>query len=192
MQRAVQLNKKQKTSKQNRAIIKSAFFMGSVSRENSPCGQSQAIYIFKDYGYMIFKIKKTHPAAKIPTYALSGDAGMDLYSIENITIDPMAVVQVKTGVEIELPKGTVGLVWDKSGLATNYGISVMGGVFDENYRGELIVSLINLSKDLFAINQGEKVAQLLIQKIEHPEVIEVRELSPSERGRGRLGSTGKK
>ena len=141
---------------------------------------------------MILKIKKNHPLAKTPAFALPGDAGMDLFSIERKHINPGEIVQVRTGIEIELPKDTVGLVWDKSGLATNHGIKVMGGVWDEIYRGELIISLINLSKKTYTIEAGDKIAQLLIQKIEHPQIAEVSEIASSVRGNRRLGSTGRK
>lgn len=191
MPSAVQLNQKQKCQKQNRAEEESAFFVGSVVSEGQESLESQVIYFYSDYGYMIFKIKKNNPLAKIPAYALPGDAGMDLYSVEDKILKPMGLEQIHTGIEIELPPKMAGLVWAKSGLATKYGITVMGGVFDENYRGELIVSLINLSNKDYHIHTGDKIAQLLIQQIEHPEVREVSKLSLTIRGKSRLGSTGK-
>jgi len=141
---------------------------------------------------MIFQVRKNSPKAKIPAYALEGDAGLDLFSIEEKTIRFGEVVVVKTGIEIELPTDTAGLIWDKGGLAAKNGIHTMGGVFDENYRGEIGVTLTNLSRKPYKIGIGDKIAQLLIQKIEHPEVMIVEKLSESNRGKGRFGSTGKR
>lgn len=189
MTTGVQLIRKQKTSKQNRAFLTGAFFVGTVLSWLR-LGEKQLIFRMENGEYMMLKIKKNHPKARVPHFALEGDAGMDLYSIENKILKPFQVMQIRTGIEMELPSKTVGLIWDKSGIATKHSISVMGGVFDENYRGELIVSLINLSNIDYKIKSGDKIAQLLIQKIEHPKVVEAEELSETVRGRGRLGSTG--
>lgn len=141
---------------------------------------------------MIFKIRKNSPKAKIPAYALEGDAGLDLFSIEKKIIKQGGISKVRTGIEIELPPKTVGLIWDKSGIAGNFGIKTMGGVFDENYRGELIIIMTNLSNKPHKIEIGDKIAQLLIQKIEYPKIKVVKKLSDSNRGKGRLGSTGRR
>lgn len=190
MSSAVQLEQKQKEPKQNRPRINGAFFVGSVTPTVEDYKECQLVYRFEGQEYMVFKIRKNHSLAKVPSFALPGDAGMDLFSIEAKTLKPFQVEQIRTGIEIELPPKTVGLVWDKSGLATKHGITVMGGVFDEIYRGELIVSMINLSSKEYKVKPGEKIAQLLIQKIEHPSIQEVEELSPTVRGEQRLGSTG--
>lgn len=141
---------------------------------------------------MKVKIKKLDPEAKLPSYAHSGDAGMDLYSLEKVEIGPGERVKIKTGIAIELPEGYVGLWWDKSGLSNNHGLKILGGVLDCGYRGELLVGLINLSKQTYAIEKHDKVTQMLIQKVEHPEIEEVEELSDSSRGTGGFGSTGRK
>lgn len=141
---------------------------------------------------MIIKIKKVHQNAKIPKYALPGDAGMDLFAIEDKTVKPNEIIAVKTGISIELPNNYVGLIWDKSGLALKSGIKTMGGVIDSGYRGEIAVILTNLSKDAYEIKRGEKIAQLLIQKIESAEILEVNELNNTERNEGGFGSTGSK
>ena len=190
MTTGVQLKKKQKAAKQNRAKLTGAFFVGMVLPSWLGLAESKPIYKMEDGEYMIFKIRKNHPQAKTPAYAIQGDAGMDLYSVDDVVMKPMQTYQIHTGIEIELPPGTVGLIWDKSGLATKHGLTTMGGVFDEIYRGELIVTMINLSADDYKVKCGDKIAQLLIQKVEHPEVQEVEELSETERGRNRLGSTG--
>lgn len=140
---------------------------------------------------MIIKFKKTHPKAKIPAYALPGDAGMDLFSVEDKVIKTNKIEEIHTGINIELPKNTVGLVWDKGSTARR-GLKTMGGVFDENYRGELIILATNVKKEDYVVETGDKIAQLLVQKIEHPSVKVVEKLSETNRGKGRLGSTGKR
>lgn len=140
---------------------------------------------------MILKVKKTDAAAKLPARATSGDAGLDLYSVEDIAIEPGDRLVVKTGIAMEIPFGYAGLVWDKSGLAAKKGLKTMGGVIDAGYRGEIQVVLANLGNEPHAIAVGDKIAQLLIQKVELPEVSEAAELSDSERGDGGFGSTGK-
>ncbi len=141
---------------------------------------------------MDLKIKKLHPDAIIPKYAKYGDAGMDLYSVEDCEVLSGATCKIKTGIAVELPHGFASLIWDKSGLATKYSIKTIGGVLDSGYRGEYIVGIINLGKSTYKIEKGDKIAQLLIQKVEHPTINIVEELSDSERGDNGFGSTGKK
>ena len=140
---------------------------------------------------MILKIKKLNPAAKAPSYAHHGDAGLDLYSAEDKIIKPNERAIVKTGIAMEIPHGYAGLVWDKSGIATKGGLKVLGGVIDCNYRGESLVAIVNLSDKDYEVKKGEKIAQMLIQKVEHMEIEEVSELSDTSRGAGGFGSTGK-
>ncbi len=140
---------------------------------------------------MELKIKKINKEAKIPKYATAGDAGLDLFALEEVVLNPREFVAVSTGVALEIPHGYVGLVWDKSGLAIMHGLKTLGGVVDAGYRGEVKVGMINLSGKEYKIEKGHKVAQMLIQKVEHPEIIEVEELSETERGEGGFGSTGK-
>ncbi len=139
---------------------------------------------------MKIKIKKLHAESKVPFYATEGDAGLDLFSDENLVLKPGERQGIKTGISIELPLGYVGLVWDKSGISFKSGIKVMGGVMDAGYRGEYMVCLANLSEEDFHIEKGKKIAQLLIQKVEHPEIEEASELSETERGEGGFGHTG--
>lgn len=134
--------------------------------------------------------KKLHPDAKIPNFAHPGDAGMDLYSVADLVLKPGERASVPTGIAIALPDGYVSLVWDKSGVSHKNGIKTLGGVLDSGYRGEYLIGLINLSQEDFEIKAGQKIAQLLIQKVEHPEVEEVSELDETARGDGRFGSTG--
>jgi len=138
---------------------------------------------------MKIKIKKLNPEAIIPNYANEGDAGMDLYSVEDIVLKSKHRAIVGTGISIELPKGFVSLIWDKSGIAQK-GIKTMGGVIDCGYRGEYKIVLVNLSSDNFVIKKGQKIAQVLIQKVESPKIEVVDELSESSRGDGGFGSSG--
>jgi dUTP pyrophosphatase len=136
------------------------------------------------------KIKKLHPDAILPSYAHEGDAGLDLFSNEDIIIKAGERAIVSTGLAIGLPKGYVALVWDKSGLAAKNGIKTMAGVGDSGYRGEYKIVVLNTSKENFEIKKSQKIAQLLVQPIIHAEVEEVLELSESSRGANGFGSTG--
>lgn len=140
---------------------------------------------------MQIKFKKIHPEAKIPAYAHEGDAGMDLFSVENYILKAGERRPIGTGVAIEIPDDYVSLVWDKSGLAANHGIKTMGGVIDAPYRGEIKIVLLNTSDKNFKIEKGMKIAQLLIQPVVSAEINEVSDLSGTHRGDGRFGSTGK-
>jgi dUTP pyrophosphatase len=135
----------------------------------------------------ILKIKDV----KTPAYAKSGDAGMDLHSAENFVLKPGERHAFETGIKMEVPDGYAGLVWDKSGLALNSGIKTMAGVLDSGYRGEIKIVLVNLSKDDFKVEEGQKIAQMLFQKVERPEIEIAEFLSESDRGEGGFGSTGK-
>lgn len=140
---------------------------------------------------MKLKVKKLHPDAKLPTYAHKWDAGMDIFTLENVTINPGESVGIKSGLVFEVPEGYVGLLWDKSGLSIKHGLKILGGVLDSGYRGELIVGMINLGKEPYTFEKGHKLTQMLIQPIVITEIEEVEELSESDRGVGGLGSTGK-
>ncbi len=141
---------------------------------------------------MKVKIQKLHKDAKIPTYATLGDAGMDLYAIKRYKIKPGQIGLIDTGLAFELPPGTVGLVWDKGGIAMKNGLKTLGGVLDIGYRGEMTVGLVNLTRKTYNIDKGDKIAQMLIQRVEHVDIKEVKKLSQSVRGVGRFGSSGKK
>jgi len=140
---------------------------------------------------MQLKIKKLNNEAVIPHYAHFDDAGFDLFSTETMEIQPMSRTQVPIGIAMEIPAGYVGLVWDKSGLSHKNGLKTLGGVIDAGYRGEVKVGLINLSTEAYLLEKGHKVAQMIIQKKETCEIVEVDELSDTLRGEGGFGSTGK-
>jgi dUTP pyrophosphatase len=140
---------------------------------------------------MKIKIKRLHPDSKLPSYAHSGDAGMDVFALERITIRKGERHKIGTGIAFELPAGHVALVWDKSGLATNHGLTNLGGVIDASYRGEYYVTLLNSGEKDYTIEKGDKIAQILIQKVEHAELEETEALSDTSRGAGGFGSTGR-
>ena len=131
-----------------------------------------------------------------PEYATSQSAGLDLRAnlTESITLKPLARTLVKTGLFIELPQGYEAQVRPRSGLAYKKGITVLNspGTIDADYRGEIGVILVNLSEEEFVIENGERVAQLVIAKHEQAQWIEVENLDETDRGAGGFGSTGVK
>ncbi len=128
-----------------------------------------------------------------PTYAKPGDAGADLRSTQTLTLIPGARALVKTGVKLAMPDGYVGLVHPRSGLAAKHGITVLNtpGTVDAGYRGEIMVTLINTSEEAFEINRGDRIAQLLFQRVERAVFHPVSELPESARGETGFGSSGK-
>lgn len=135
-------------------------------------------------------VEKIHPDAKIPLKSHSNDAGYDLFSIDNYSIPPYSQTKISTGIKLSIPRGHVGLIWDKSGLASQ-GLKTMGGVIDSGYRGEIIVIVKNLSEDFFHITKGQKIAQILIQEIGQIEILETKIEDETERNINGFGSTGK-
>lgn len=136
------------------------------------------------------KIKKLDRDAIVPSFAHSFDAGMDLYAIEDTKVEAHTMVKVKTGIAMEIPEGYVGLVWDKSSIGSK-GLKTLGGVVDSHYRGEIMVLIKNLNDMEYFFEKGDKVAQMIIQKVEHFPIEEVEELSETKRGEKGFGSTGK-
>lgn len=135
-------------------------------------------------------VKKLDPEAIIPKFALEGDAGMDLYSVQDVILKPGERIPCKTGIAIKIPKDYAGLIWDKGGPSHKFGIKTLGGVFDSNYTGEWLIGLVNLGQENFEIKKGQKIAQVIFQKVEVLEVEEVDKLPETNRGEGKHGSTG--
>jgi dUTP pyrophosphatase len=137
--------------------------------------------------------KSQHP---LPNYESMASAGMDLRAnlTESVTLNPLERAIIKTGIFIELPTGFEAQVRPRSGLAAKKGITVLNspGTVDADYRGEIGVILVNLSNETFVVENGERIAQLIIAKHERAEWIEVQELSETSRGEGGFGSTGVK
>ena len=141
---------------------------------------------------MTVKIKKLYADAILPTYAHPDDAGMDLYSHEEVTLNPQQCKSISTGIAMAIPSGYVGLIWDKSGLALNYGLKIMAGVVDAGYRGEIKIVLHNLSEAPYTVEKGAKIAQMLIQPVSLEEIVEVEDLDDTSRGEKGFGSSGMK
>ncbi len=139
---------------------------------------------------MKLQVLRLTNTAKTPHFAHAEDAGMDLFSDVEITLNPGERVQVKTGIAVAIPEGYVGLVWDKSGLSHKFGLKTLGGVIDAGYRGEILVGMVNLGDTAHTFQIGDKIAQMLIQKIEHPAIEEVPVLNETVRGENGFGSTG--
>jgi dUTP pyrophosphatase len=138
---------------------------------------------------MDIKIKKISPGAKIPEYAYPCDAGMDLFSCVDMILAPGETKPIPTGIQMAIPAGYVGLVWDKSGISLK-GVHRLAGVVDAGYRGEVRVVMVNLGAEPFAIKAGMKIAQMLIQPVEAPTIVESDTLDDTSRGAGGFGSTG--
>lgn len=138
---------------------------------------------------MELKVKRIHPEAKLPVYGHPGDAGLDLFSVADLDLAPGGVFAAPTGIQIAVPSGHVGLIWDKSGISLK-GVHRLAGVVDAGYRGEVQVVLINLGADPFPVRKGMKIAQLLVQPVASVEVVEADSLDDTSRGRGGFGSTG--
>ena len=129
----------------------------------------------------------------MPVYAKPGDAGADLKATENYTIPAGGRQLVKTGVRLAMPDGVVGLVHPRSGLAAKHGITVLNtpGTVDAGYRGEIMVTLLNTSSENFEVARGDRIAQILFQKVERAEFLEVDQLPESARGEAGFGSSGR-
>ena len=140
-------------------------------------------------GYKRFEIKKLSETANVPTKDKE-DAGWDLYSDESTTIPAGGTMLVSTGVAMAIPKGYAGLIWDRSSMGVK-GIHRHAGVIDSGYRGEVKVCLHNTTNEPYDIELGDRVAQILIQKIPLFRIQEVEELDSTKRGSGGFGSTGK-
>ncbi|WP_080745813.1 dUTP diphosphatase [Clostridium novyi] len=137
-------------------------------------------------------VEKTNDKAIIPFQAHEGDAGMDLFSVEEITIKPMERKLIHTGIKIQLPKNTEAQIRPRSGLALKHGITVLNtpGTIDEGYRGEIGIILINLGSEEFKVEEGMKIAQMVIKPTLTLNVEEVVELTETTRGENGFGSTG--
>jgi dUTP pyrophosphatase len=139
---------------------------------------------------MALQIKLVHPDARVPNRGSLGAAGYDVTSVKDIIIPPGQRSIVPTGLHIAVPHGTYGRIAPRSGLAAKHGIDVLAGVIDEDYRGEVGVILVNHGSDPFVIGIGDRIAQLILEKIDVPIVVCVKDLDATDRGGGGFGSTG--
>ena len=139
------------------------------------------------------KIKVLDKSIPAPKYAHIGDAGLDLYSAINCRLKPFERKKIPNGIKISIPEGYAGFVQPRSGLAIKHGIGLLNspGLIDSGYRGEVCTIIINLdSKNEFEIKKGDKICQLIIQKIENVNLKIVEKLDNTDRGEGGFGSTG--
>ena len=143
---------------------------------------------------MTLGFKRIHPDATLPAYAHASDAGMDVRSVEDLTIPAGRRALVHTGLVMELPRGYEAQVRPRSGLALKHGITVLNtpGTIDAGYRGEVGVILANFGDADFAVKKGDKIAQIVIAPVTQPEIVEVADVNATDRGAGGFGSTGNK
>jgi dUTP pyrophosphatase len=142
---------------------------------------------------MTLGVLRLDPRATLPTRAHPGDAGLDLYALEAVALGPGERASVATGIAVQIPPGQAGLVLPRSGLAARHGISLVNapGLIDSGYRGELRVLLLNTDPAArFELAAGDRIAQLVLVRIEDPDPVEVQTLDMSERGTGGFGSSG--
>ena len=139
-------------------------------------------------------VQRLDVGVPLPARAHPGDAGLDLYASDDVTLKPGERVSVGTGIAIAIPDGYAGFVVPRSGLAAKHGIGVVNapGLIDSGYRGEVRVLLVNLDQnDAVELRRGERIAQLVIQHVVEATLREVAELPQSARGQGGFGSTGR-
>lgn len=140
-------------------------------------------------------VRRLDPGLPVPAHARPGDAGVDLRAAESVTIAAGGHrALVPTGLAVAIPRGYAGFVQPRSGLALRHGITCLNtpGLIDSDYRGELKVLLVNTDPhDDFEIARGDRIAQLVIQAVEHPDFVEVDRLEDTERGEGGFGHTGR-
>jgi dUTP pyrophosphatase len=139
------------------------------------------------------RIKRLDEGLPLPGYAHEGDAGLDLYAAETVTLEPFSRTLVPTGIAIAIPEGYAGFVQPRSGLASKRGLTMINspGLIDSHYRGEIKVAAVNLDpQEPVTIERGDKIAQLVIQPVARVRPVETSELPETERGAGGFGSTG--
>jgi dUTP pyrophosphatase len=142
---------------------------------------------------MTLKVRRLDGRARLPTRAYPGDAGLDLYALEDAALDPGERASVRTGIAVEIPDGEAGLVLPRSGLAARHGIALVNapGLIDSGYRGELRILLLNTDPaETFRVEPGDRIAQLVIAPIVRAAWQATEQLPSSERAAGGFGSTG--
>ncbi|HMH53194.1 MAG TPA: dUTP diphosphatase [Candidatus Acidoferrum sp.] len=138
-------------------------------------------------------VRRLDAGLPMPARAREHDAGLDLYAAEAVTIEPGARALIPTGIALAIPEGYAGFVLPRSGLALRHGLTALNtpGLVDSGYRGEIKVLLINHDRAATTIERGDRIAQLVIQRVERADLVEVDELPASERGAGGFGSSGR-
>ncbi len=138
----------------------------------------------------LLNFKPLDPRATLPTRGSSAAAGLDLYSIETVSLEPGQRAIARTGLAVAIPEGFYGRVAPRSGLATKNGLDVLAGVIDADYRGEIGCLLLNTGSEKIELAANSKICQLIIEKIITPQAVWADELDDTERGPGGFGSTG--
>ena len=138
------------------------------------------------------RIKRLREEAQLPTYTHEGDAGFDLYSTEEYSLQPRERHAFKLGIASEIPPGWFVSFRDRSGNAGRHGVHVLAGVVDSGYRGEWGVILINLGDKPFSVKEGDRIAQGILQQVGQAKIVETDELKGSARGESGFGSSGKR
>lgn len=139
------------------------------------------------------QVRRLDPELPLPRYARAGDAGLDLYARTEVTLAPGERALVDTGVALAIPDGMAAFVHPRSGLAARHGVTTLNspGTVDSGYRGEIRVNLVNLDpRDSFTVARGDRIAQLVVQKVENVDLVEVAALPDSERGTTGHGASG--
>jgi dUTP pyrophosphatase len=153
------------------------------------CAEEDSMAFADEEGSL--QVKLLSDKATLPSKANRFDAGFDLYASESVSIDPESRELIGTDIAVAIPNGHVGLIWPRSGLAVKQGIDVFAGVIDAEYRGEVKVCLYNSSNDIVELLEGDRIAQLLIQKVDNFFIRKVLELDDTDRGSGGFGSSGR-
>ena len=141
---------------------------------------------------VVLKFKKVSKDAGIPEYILGSDVGFDLKTSENTKIFPMEQKVVKTGIVLEIPKGYVGLIRDRAGVAQKMNVHTVAGTFDSGFRGEVSVMVVNMNDTTIEIEKGTRIAQMILIPVVKAKILEVGKLSETERGEKSFGSSGMK
>lgn len=162
------------------AVVNGILFFASMSSQGD----------FSKEPVPVLRFKRTSPAAIAPVRASPGAAGYDLFSARDVDVLPMSNALVSTDLMFQLPEGCYGRIAPRSGLATKFFIDVGAGVIDRDYRGTVSVVLFNFSEHVFHVRRGDRIAQLIIERIYHPVFIESDNLDATSRDQGGFGSTG--
>lgn len=135
-------------------------------------------------------VRLLHPAAILPTRSMENAAGLDLYAVEHVVLFPNTPTKLRTGIAMQIPHGYVGQIWDRSGLGSR-GVRTLAGVVDSDYEGEILVCLALIGHSSITINQGDRIAQLLVVPVHFLSVREAWDDARfSQRGQSGFGSTG--
>ena len=137
-------------------------------------------------------VQRLDPGTPMPAYARADDAGLDLHAAETVTLAPGARALVRTGIAVAIPPGFAGFVLPRSGLALRHGVTLLNapGLIDAGYRGEVKALLINHGQESVTLTRGDRIAQLVVQRVEHVTLAPVSDLAPTTRGARGFGSTG--